>query len=245
MKTTLLTSLFILVTSITFSQKLERFQDEYTKKWGFKNEAGKIIIEPKYDAAYYNTNSSNTAYIKINGKFGFINSQGVEFIEPIYDSIAYGHFSYSEKIAMVKLNGKWGGIDTLGKERIPFIYDDSSHPFAIYEGNHRSIHSKYITSYIPVKLNNKWGFIDANGNEVISFKYDGFYEGYSEYPFFFVNENGKLGIIDDKGNEVYPFTIDKVIESGDLKGFTEFYLVLIDGKKKKIILDRNTKKFIK
>ena len=183
-----------------------------------------------------------------NGKYGFKNGLGEIVILATFDSTL--GFDYANKIAMVKRNEKWGGINTSGEEIIEFKFEGAlGRALPIWEGGDQRISKTYLTSVICTKMNGKWGFIDISGKEVVPFKYDDFNNAYSSCPFLLVSLNGKQGIIDYEGKDVYPFEIDSVIESGDGKGKDykelEYYKVVISGKKKKIILNKKTRQFVK
>ncbi|MFN5459802.1 MAG: WG repeat-containing protein [Bacteroidota bacterium] len=202
------------------------------------------ITTNNYDKIENNLADFKSVWLK--GKVGFVNRHMQEVITPKYDSTT--GFDYESKIAMVKLNGFWGGIDTLGNEIIPFLYQgSSSKAYSIWEGGDRRVNGQYLKSIIGLKLNGKFGFVDINGKEIIPFIYESINNGYSSCPFFFVKLNGKQGIIDYDGKEVYPFIIDSVLESGDGRNYIEeeWYKIKVDGKTKKIRLNRKKREVIK
>lgn len=63
---------------------LSLFAFKQENKWGFKNNEGKVIVEPIYDMVT-ELNSYGFAGIKQNGKWGVINFEGKVIVEPMYE----------------------------------------------------------------------------------------------------------------------------------------------------------------
>lgn len=122
-----------------------------SKIWGYEDENGKIIIEPKYEQV--SIFQEDLAGVMYKGKWGFIDKKGNEVIPAKYESVTY----FSQDMAGVKKKGKWAFIDKTGKEIIPARFENVG------------IFSEDLVS---VKQTGKWGFIDKNGIEVISAKYE-------------------------------------------------------------------------
>ena len=89
--------------------------------YGYKDDSGQIIIEPKYEEAFDFENSF--AAVKLNDKWGFINSIGKEVIECQYQNIREGFSKYG--FARVYQNDfGYLFIDTTGKPtNFTRIYD--------------------------------------------------------------------------------------------------------------------------
>lgn len=68
---TLFTFLFIFILQSFLSQNLKPYKDTKNNKYGYKNENGKVVIEPKYDYAY--AFNENRAVVQIDLKYGYIN----------------------------------------------------------------------------------------------------------------------------------------------------------------------------
>lgn len=66
---------------------LIRFRDQTTKKWGYKDENGNIVIPAKYDEAW--SFSEGLAHVKINGKWGFIDKTDKLVIPAKYDKVFF------------------------------------------------------------------------------------------------------------------------------------------------------------
>ncbi len=80
-------------------------------KYGFKDESGKIIIQPKYDLAW--DFSEGLAMVVLRKKYGFIDESGNEVIPLTYN---YADFSFQNGKVQVKQNGRYFYIDKTGKE---------------------------------------------------------------------------------------------------------------------------------
>lgn len=161
-----------------FSEGIARVK--LNSKWGFIDEAGNEIINPKYDEA--GTFSEDATPVKFNGKYSLIDKTGKEIILPKkYDFIN----SFSEGLASVVYKYKWGFIDRNGKEIIPLKYETVG---AFSEG------------LAPVKLKGKWGAIDKTGREIISPRFEDF--GEFSAGLASVTIGIKKGFIDKTGKEV-------------------------------------------
>ena len=130
-KTIFTICLLLLGTMALQAQELKYFRDNYGK-YGYKDQSGKIVVEPKYDRAY--NFSEGLAMVELNKKWGFIDEKGKEIA---YDNILGFKYDYvlgfSEGLAAVKKNvidlALWGFIDKTGKEVTEFIYRDAK-PFS-------------------------------------------------------------------------------------------------------------------
>ncbi|MBL0735462.1 WG repeat-containing protein [Flavobacterium sp. GN10] len=168
--------------------------------YGFINEKGEIIIEPKFN---YTRDFSNQVCVVSNnlqetnfeydGKIYFyststiINSNGdILFpfkkyltIDKYSDDVA---FCYNEKIK------RHGVIDKNGEEIIPFIFSTSEIEYSLFSDG-----------LARIKRDGKYGFINKNNEVVIPFDYDkasNFHNGYSLVKIknkdFLINKNGEI-----------------------------------------------------
>ena len=150
-------------------------------KYGYKNTAGEIVIEAKYDRV--SIFSSGMAIVGIGNKLGFIDQTGKEITPIKYDVTE----NFIEDRARIQLNNKWGFIDRSGKEIIPPAYQQED---VFKEGLTR------------VQLNDKWGFIDKTGKKIIDCVYEmtgNFKEGLAQ----FITDK-KFGFIDKTGKQIVP-----------------------------------------
>jgi hypothetical protein len=199
-------------------------------KFGFIDEKGNIIVQPKYDNHNNYSNDLTISY-PINN-YRYLDENGVVKIESKSSLHPKGFFS--EGLAAVKLNNKMGFIDKTGSEVIPIIYDfvyNFSDGLALVglngiqsfidktgqvvfemkvdcstkSGTAKA--SGYFTEGIaPVFCNGKWGFIDKKGALIIPLKYNNasnFSNGLA-----LVSLNNKSGFIDNSGKEIIAINYD-------------------------------------
>jgi|GEM_PF-3369843 len=247
-------TLSVVSSNLVLAEDLIPKENEATRKWGYVNKRGKIVIPFKYYTA--GNFSEGLARVDLDGKWGFIDKNGNDVIPLKYD----GAIDFSEGLAGVELHvefdSKWGFINKMGSEVIPFKYRSVSH---FSEGLAR-VSKTYIKNYgfidkkgnevIPIKyddagnfsegvvsvlLNGKWGFIDKNGNKVIPFKYDQLW-WISDHDIAKVTMDGKYGFVDKTGKELLPPKYDWVDERDTGKTQTEVWK---DGKEG--IIDKTVK----
>lgn len=114
-------------------------------KWGYKNEQGKVVIEPTYMEAF--NFKEGLACVEIDEKCGFINLQGELVVPMIYDTAC----SFSEGLASVTKDEKCGYIDKEGNVVFDFIYEAAT---------------SFENDISLVKLNGKWGYMDRKTGEI-------------------------------------------------------------------------------
>lgn len=150
-----MTTSIILASSIimaTSSFAADLIPMEKNDKYGFKNEASKIIVDAKYDG--YGHETGGVRPVLKNGKWGYIDSNGKEVGRPIYDGLT----NFRNGFAPALKNGKWGVLNTSGNEVVQFKYDE-----LYYYDNQGNANAK---------LNGKWGKINKNGEKVVPFMYE-------------------------------------------------------------------------
>ena len=200
---------------------------KYKGKWGFIDDAGKMLTTFKYDDVWINEKNYREGAVivavKRNNKWGFLGEEGKEAVSPRYDDIK----EVMDICVKVKKDGRWGLVATNGDIVVPFKYDDIEQfdgDFAakvvlngkkgvvdlkkeIISPIYDEINDILITPY-QVKLGNKWGFISEEGKEVTSIKYDevkAFFQGLAA-----VKKDDKWGFINLKGEEVVQPKYDEV-----------------------------------
>jgi hypothetical protein len=161
-------------------------------KFGFKDENGKILVEPKYESV--NNFFQGTAKIKLNGKYGYIDKTGKEIVPPIYDEV--GHKFNDIGLVRVKLNNKYGFVDKTGTEVIPCIYEK----YNVSDG-YAGTEPTMWDDYADVGLNNKTGILDRTGKIIVPIEYEN-------------AEKGRDCFIMKKNNEyvVYNLQGEKILE---------------------------------
>jgi hypothetical protein len=78
-------------------------------KYGYVDEAGKVIIPPRFDGA--DAFSEGLAVVLCSGRFGYIDSQGAFAIPAIYRHAR----AFQDGYAPVRFDGAWQTIDRGGK----------------------------------------------------------------------------------------------------------------------------------
>lgn len=76
--------------------------------YGFRSESGDVIIEPRFEQAWYF--SDGLARVKLSGRWGFIDAEGRMVIEPEFDLA----WDFTRGLALVMMDGKYGYIDRSG-----------------------------------------------------------------------------------------------------------------------------------
>jgi len=154
-------------------------------KYGFINQTGQIVIEPRFENAY--KFSEGLAGVKIGNKWGFIDSTGEMLIPPQFDETC----EFSEGLAKVKMGIYWGYCDQKGK--------------IIIEPNYKETWN-FSQGLAAVKIGTRWGYINSLGKFVIRPQFDDtwyFSEGLAR-----VRKGTKWGYIDLQGNLVIPLNFD-------------------------------------
>lgn len=151
-------------------------------KWGYIDDSGKVVVQPKYDMASYFF--EGLAFVQTQDEYGFIDEEGNIAIKPEFTfvtSFSEGRASYFDD-----KSNTYGYIDKDGKIVIPAKYD-----FA----------GQFSEGLALVKLNEKYGYIDAEGKIVIEPKFEYAYD-FSEGLAHVVVAENKSGYIDKEGKYV-------------------------------------------
>jgi hypothetical protein len=153
--------------------------------FGYKDSAGKVVIEPKYLRAHIFTD--DLAGVEIaTGKYAFIDKAGVVKIPGPFSSVRWFH----NGLAWVEKDSKWFLIDKKGeiKSEKFALLDELPGFFSVVaiEGEKKFLFSGQVpgidvSSYsmirpfheglAAVQKDNKWGFIDTRGKLVVPTKY--------------------------------------------------------------------------
>jgi hypothetical protein len=123
--------------------QLSPFYSPVNDKYGYKDQKGKVIVEPKYDLAY--SFEEGRAAVRLNGKYGYLGEDGKEIVSLKYDNT----WKFIGGYATVKLGDTYGLIDKQGKEVVPVVYENANnyHGACCYKG------------MAHVKQNGKWKII--------------------------------------------------------------------------------------
>jgi hypothetical protein len=104
------------------------FQDPNTYKFGFKDENGRVLIQPIYDNC--KGFSEGLAACRLNGKWGFIDELGYVMIQFKYFDVS----KFSQGLAGVRLYDAWGFINKFDKLVVGFKYEYILEDFQIFAG---------------------------------------------------------------------------------------------------------------
>jgi len=99
--------------------RLSPFQDPQSQRWGYQNDRGTRIIEPRFDSAA-TFGSEGIALVKIQNRYGFIRLDGSAILEPRYTNAR----SFRNGLAAVRTS-HWGYLNAQGIEVIPPQYDEA------------------------------------------------------------------------------------------------------------------------
>ncbi len=182
---------------VTIESVKDRYpiQDYQTGDWGYINEKGEVVIEPKYKSAY--NFSNGLARISLENEdrqrlTGYVNQKGNIVIEPQFIEATDFH----EGLAKVR-------TPESDKKKISFYIDTRGKKvFEVEEYKFKKIH--FSEGLAPFYQNGKWGFVDKKGNIVIPNKFSGvssFSEGLAVVRIGPITQN-KNGYIDRTGEFV-------------------------------------------
>lgn len=112
---------FIFDNISSINNGLAMFTDGQTKKYGFIDKSGKIVIKAKYTPEKYKsvTPSDSLIAVKLENKYGFIDYAGNQIIDFKFDKASDFEKGYS----VVKYNNKFGLINKNGEFIVEPIYD--------------------------------------------------------------------------------------------------------------------------
>lgn len=119
-------------------------------KWGYVNEKGEMVIEPKFDDAW--NFHEGLAAVKVEWARGYINRDGAYVVEPKYQHAG----PFRDGKARVMLDDVWEYIDRDGNqvgEATPIKMEDDS----VAEES----------ELIPTAKGKKFGFADKDGKFII------------------------------------------------------------------------------
>ena len=111
--------LFTLLLCTMLKAQVVPYYSATNDKYGYKDDKGKVVVEPKYELAY--PLNEGLAAVRLNGKYGFVDQKGKEIVPPQYDHT----WKFIGGYAAVKLADKYGFIDHAGKLVVPLIYEDA------------------------------------------------------------------------------------------------------------------------
>ena len=202
-----------------------------SKKWGYIDRTGKIVIEPQWYAA--SEFCDGLARVMPAGKYeckgfgygppwGYVNRKGKLVIPAEFNQAS----EFSEGLARVS-TGNWRVHGFHFGEGSPYGYIDTSGSMVIKE-QFREARSfseglAAVTVWTGPEHRHKWGFIDKKGNEVIKPRFEmaySFKEGLAT-----VKVDGKWGYVDKNGEMVIKMQFDAA------RSFSERFAAVMVGEK--------------
>lgn len=164
------------------------------KLWGYTNQKGELIIQPKYKICY-GFSEDGLAPVYESKKYTFINTKGdvitpeIKKIQLIKGVLGFGGVEGYHNGLVAVLKGKWGFLNTDGKIAIELKYDKVS---------------SFTNGVAVAKLKNKFIILNTKGeetkvddDEIVNVK--PFSEGLAAFKtnkklFGFINNTGKVVI---------------------------------------------------
>ncbi len=208
------------------------FEIHSSKKYGFINNSGKVIIEPFFAGiGTFTEGYCPVLYEEGNfSKWGFIDQMGNLVVDYTFDDISN---SSVDGYWAVKHNGKWGFYNVQTNKSVEFQYDDCTYSaedyWAVCIDKKWGFINPTTGANIPcqysecgtfnaeasaVKKGDYWGAVDKDNNKAVNFIYDemtAFEDGFSV-----VEINDGMGVIRSDGSYVVPLMeLDSIEKKGD------------------------------
>ncbi|QUL52810.1 WG repeat-containing protein [Paenibacillus tritici] len=168
--------------------------------WGYINNDGRVVIEPRYDYAE-EFQENGLAVVQRGNVSGLIDSSGRERVKPVYSFIG----PFAEGRAVVSDAKGYTFIDEKGKEVTSARYDYLN---SLHEG--RALFSKQSTT----AGNSRYGFLDAQGKEVLPAVYLDAGD-FSDGTALVKIAEGEYALIDLQGNVQHTYKYPFVGYPGD------------------------------
>jgi len=159
------------------------FRIHRSEGWGFVNQAGKVVIPPKFEAA--GDFFRGLARVNVGRKWGFINARGEFRIKPQFDMAG----DFLDALAPVRVGRKWGYINESGQIAIPLQFQGADE---FHEGVAR------FEIWTRMRCEEEKGpkiYTQENAPESLFAMEDLWFYLYSKCQ----SEDGRIGFIDSKG----------------------------------------------
>lgn len=195
------------VTMDTDTNKLFRYFDEDLDLYGYKDYAGNIITEAKYQLAY--GMSDGLALVFENGSYGYIDDNGETALPFVYGNA----YNFSDGAALVsEENAICGGdsyyyIDTDGKR----LFDKEFYPGGV--GSFSCGYAPVMKQGRPYPLPNDtlkkiWTYMDKTGEYATDLEFDSAYD-FNDDGYAIVFKDGKYGMI----NTNFEYVVDCIYDT--------------------------------
>lgn len=196
MKRTVLLSLALIAAATSaFSQRyLVQVKPVDSKKWGYANEKGELVISPQFEKCHkFSADGLAPIYDTKNRQYYFINAQGEKVATEVTDFKLIDRFGFdlegfNDGLIPIRQGDKWGYMNAQGKVAIPAKFDKVTG----FAGGH-AVGTINKTAYI-LDTQGKESALEAGVVEVREFS-----EGLAPYrsadkKFGFVDGSGKVTI---------------------------------------------------
>lgn len=221
-----------------FHEGLASVKDPETRKWGYIDKSGDMVIEPRDNNTDF---SEGLGSVEIGGKWGCVNRSGKVVIEPMSDH----SITFSEGLSPVLIDEEIGYIDKTGAFAIPLQFEyelalgfseglacvctpKDEKPFFIDETGkialipEFSTGSSFFEGLAAVHNAGKSGFIDKTGRVVIDFApFDVI--RFSEGVCRVCNYSNKYGFINREGTIVVKPIFDWAEDFHEGLAYVEIY----------------------
>ena len=177
-------------------------QEDGSKKYGFSDEFGSIVIPCEYDYCYDFSEVFKLAPVKRDEKWGCIDTSGNEVIPVIYDDVNL--WELNSKI-IVESSGKYGVVSADGTVIVPPIYDYI--PTHVTYGR-RDVNTPVNCPFVVVEEGKYW-ILDNDGNKQGYFEGDYWIDSFGDGLFLVCDkEFKKYGYLNLAGSLTIPLLYD-------------------------------------
>jgi len=208
-------------------------RDQINKQFGVIDLEGRPVIEAKYDAVTYFSNTGDFL-VKTNSKTGIISKTRETKVPIVYDSIEM--MDNNSGLYIVKRDNKFGVIDINGNIKIHIEQDEIGIDASKFVRN--DIKNNYILAnhYIPVRRDKLWALYSIEGQQLTEFKYDSLGNITSnirdalnlivvpDYNVLVVSKDKKYSLINTLGEEIFPVVADDIYM--EIKEGQKYYYVV-------------------
>lgn len=191
---------FFLVTIHAWSLGFNLFEEN--GKVGMKNDQGKVVLPPTFEALGWSDGSfsvrGETTGYKLNGRWGLINLKQERITQAEFELlVSSGANRVIARKPISAISIKSGCLTLTGKVAIPFIYDAIS----IY-GLRAVVMEKRGAHYF-------FGLTDLDNKTILPVQYSNIYP-VGSLRFAVENSAGKLALYSDAGKPITEFFIDSI-----------------------------------
>ncbi|MGM9797707.1 MAG: WG repeat-containing protein [Parabacteroides sp.] len=213
----------LIVQATVFQEGRAAFETK-SGKWGYIDNTGKVVIEPKYDFASLFWDK-NAIVLTTNKEWSLISIEGKELFKPKEDdqiiSLPWqGSIIYSEERngdnyyglldqkgeKVIKASTKYGGL--LHAYRNMFVFNDSHYKCGLIDRKGTVLIRAKYDGLIPTedvlifKENDKYGLLSYEGEKICSAIYEYIIPFVDNQDYTYVLEGNDWILIDKKGTDV-------------------------------------------